>query len=168
MAEQTLTEKVEDSSTENLDFIVSLRGIQIRGTEEYPCGILYKGIKDMRDKTLGEIIEYMLDPSEDELNPAYNEGEIEVKNRIIKLRANAKASEKSVCGCCHYLFQISYLRKENQLSDPIKLQSHISDYPDMIKNVSKRTDTGEEIKYEEIDLIAKLINENREPWQIQI
>ena len=150
---EQLSERGEYEHMADLDFIVSLKG-QSGNRGGDLGGVLQKGVENAQEMSLGRIVEYMLDPREDASNPPYNQDEIRVANRIKDWRASAKTSANSDAPD---RFEIMYLGRDEVLSNPVEPTSYVSAYPDMIKEKVKRTDFGEEVRYNGVDLIARFV-----------
>mgnify|MGYP001570448592 CR=1 FL=1 len=148
---EQMSERRDEEPMVNLDLIVSLRGSSTNTTNIGE--ILQKEVSNSQEKSLARIVDYMLDTREDETNPGYNKDETRLANKIKDWRASAKQTANETSP---YLFQIRYLGRNNTLSEPIDPTRYISDYPDMLKEKSKRTDF-EELRYNAVDLVAGFI-----------
>jgi len=108
---------------------------------------LEKLVDNGAEKNFGKILDYMLDPREDSLNPAYNSEERELRDRILGWKERAEKDAGS--------FDLMYLRTNGNYSEPLSLDGYISDFNDIIKQKTRRTEFGEELNYEGVDLVAK-------------
>ena len=112
---------------------------------------LEKNIIGCREKNFGEILDYMLDPREDALNPAYNKEQRDLSYRIKIWKERAIETQYTVSP---NIFDLMYVKPDSSLSKPLQLQEYLSDYPDIVKQKTRKTDFGEELRYDGLDLVA--------------
>lgn len=127
--------------TEEKNLIVSL-GTMAAGEELK----LEKLIEDCREKNFGKILDSLLDPRQDALNPAYNSEERELRDRIAGWKERAPTTGS---------FDLLYIRANGELSEPVRLSETVSSYSDILRQKTRRTEFNEELKYDGMDLVAK-------------
>ena len=109
-----------------------------------PEKILKKQVTACPSKTFRQVVDYLVDPKEDEYNPAYNSDERDFSQDVERIR-NAGGQER---------FSLMYLNEQNQLSPPVtNFDKTIGEYPDAIARRTSRTDEGEEIPYDGVKLV---------------
>lgn len=117
--------------------------VTLRTTEGNDVGLRKALPQNYVDGSFRDLIEYMTDTVEDDLNPSYTPEEIEVANnmrRILNDSANANIS-------------VMYLNQDNRSSDPISLESRVGDYlPRMTKPLEIVRENGEREQCTGIDL----------------
>lgn len=110
-----------------------------------PEKILQKGVRDCADKTFNEVIGYLMDPKEDEDNPAYDADSRTFAQDVGRMM-NVGGQER---------FSLMYLDANSQLSSPVTdLEKRIGEYPDSIARRVSRSESGEEISYDGVKLVA--------------
>ena len=110
-----------------------------------PEKILKKGVRRCKEKTFENVLDYMVDPKEDEDNPAYD-SEARAFSQDVQRMREVGGQER---------FSLMYLDKGNELSSPITdYQKTIGDYPDSIAKRTSVTESGEEISYEGVKLVV--------------
>ena len=108
---------------------------------------LEKGIRNCNEKTFREVISYLMDPREDEDNPAYN----------ADARAFAQDVERMMNVGGQERFSLMYLNANNQLSSPVtNLEKRIGEYSDAVAKRVSRNEAGEEITYDGVKLVADI------------
>ena len=119
------------------------------GAEDYQ--ILEKNFLDWKNKSVGKALEYMLDPREDALNPAYNKEQRDLRDRIESWKKTAIENQNTASPD---KFDLLYAKSDGTLSTPLQLNRNLSDYPDIIKRRTTKDDFGSEKEYNAIDLVA--------------
>jgi hypothetical protein len=97
--------------------------------------------------TFDELVGYMLDQNEDELNPSYNEDERRLAGRIRSWAEshNNNPEESNV--------NLMYFNEDDSLSEPLDLEAKVSDYlPSMINRRRQVMDDGVN-EYDEVKLV---------------
>lgn len=110
-----------------------------------PEKLLQKGVKGCKEKTFRNVIDYMLNPKEDEDNPAYDSDS----------RAFAQDVQRMVDVGGQERFSLMYLDENNQLSSPVTdFEKTIGNYPEAIARRTSKTESGEEISYDGVKLVV--------------
>lgn len=108
---------------------------------------LEKGVRNCNEKTFREVITYLMDPTEDDDNPAYNADS----------RAFAQDVERMMNVGGQERFSLTYLNANNQMSPPVtNLERKIGEYSDAIAKRVSRNEAGEEITYDGVKLMADI------------
>ena len=128
-------------------FIITLSKREREHSEGEEGEVLSKNFPEGRTATIKKALDYLLDPREDEYNPAYNSEQRELRDGINEWLREAEK------GSGH--FRLMYIRQNGELSDPVNLDDRISDYDDIIRQKTERGQFGEETVYDGVDLIAR-------------
>jgi len=130
---------------DNGSVVVTLGKIANLGTEDEK---LEKTVARCREKTIQKILEYVMDPKEDSLNPAYTPNQRLCRDEIDRWKQQAEAQQGTM--------DLMYIKPDgSSYSTPLSLASVVNDYPDMISEKTRRSEFGESVKYNGIDLIAR-------------
>lgn len=107
---------------------------------------LEKLVENCRNKTFGKILDYMLKPEEDELNPAYNDEERALRNRIQgwKDLSDRRAGR----------IGLQYKKSDGNYFS-VDFGSYVKDYDDIVRQGARNSDFGEKAEYTGIELYAK-------------
>ena len=105
---------------------------------------LIKKIEDLENKNFRKILDYMLDPDEDDLNPAYSE----------ESRLTAETVKKWRDEQC---LNLLYKDRNQELRGIEDLSDYVRDYPDIIKDIEEDGEFGEKLNYRGIELVARKI-----------
>ena len=108
---------------------------------------LEKIVENCKSKNFRKILDYMLNTGEDSLNPAYNSEERNLRDEIANWKTKAEREEGS--------FDLMYLKSNNEYSNPLSLEEYVSNHSDIIREKTRNSEFGEELKYDGIDLIAR-------------
>jgi hypothetical protein len=131
-------------SQENNNIIVSLRKMNSPGEEALT---LEKIVADANGKNFGKILNYMLEPGEDSLNPAYNVEERDLCEDIRKWKDDAQSEKGSL--------DIMYVKGNNEYSEAVLISETPGNYDDIILQKQRSAEFGEDLKYDGIDLVAR-------------
>ena len=136
------------------DVIVSVNPIVPDKDRDGNDIILTKTVEGAIEKPFGKVLEYMLNPREDSLNPAYEQDQRELADRIRdwKRRAENPADPEHPDR-----FQLMYRKSNGELSAPVDLNTYIRDYNDLILDKREVGEFEQELKYNGIDLVTKFI-----------
>ena len=127
---------------EENNLIVSL-GTLTSGEENLK---LEKLVENGKTKNFRKILDYMLDPKEDSLNPAYNIEEKELRDSIYGWKKNADSGQGGI--------NLRYLKQDNSLSETLDPEGTVCSYTYIIKDNQRTTQFGERVEFKGIDLIA--------------
>jgi len=129
---------------EDNNVIVSLSKIGAIGDDNVK---LEKIVEDGKNKNFRKILDYMLDTKEDSLNPAYNPEERNLRDDIQNWKSGAEGGNGA--------FDLIYLKQNNEYSEPVSLDNYVRDSNDIIREKTRNSEFGEELKYDGIDLVAR-------------
>ena len=129
---------------DNGDMVVTLGKLQQIGSEEDK---LEKTVASCREKTFGKVLDYLLDSGEDSRNTGYSVDQRRLMDQIYRWKEAAQSGQGS--------FDLMYSKPNGAYSEPLSLDSVVRDYPDMVFDKVKRSEFGDPVEYQGIDLVAR-------------